>query len=131
MRVWIGKVSKTVKIFLAGCIPEIKFDRLLSDRERLKVVLKDSGDIFFRKFVGCVSDQQTGFTYSSVKSFTRCLPTAPSPTVQTLTVAGSLGLEDVQAPMCTSMIRLIWSARINLIDDQEYYEIERKRVWWN
>ena len=51
----VGECSQSVILFLASCVPEVQDDNLAIHRRLGTIVVKDSGDIFLRKGICCVT----------------------------------------------------------------------------
>lgn len=62
----VGERSQSVIFFLVSCVLQVQVDDLVIYRCLGVIVVKDSGDIFFRKGICCVIDEEVSFIYSFI-----------------------------------------------------------------
>lgn len=62
----IGERSQSVIFFLTSCVSQVQADDLDIHRYLGTIIVKDSRDIFFRKGICCITDEEAGLTYSPI-----------------------------------------------------------------
>lgn len=62
----ITKRSQSIVVFLAGCVPQSQVDRSAVDHYVSRVVVKNSRNIFARKSVCRVANEQARLTHSAI-----------------------------------------------------------------
>lgn len=62
----VGERTKTIVIFLTGCIPETKVDGLAVDHHVCAVVIENGGDVLTGESVGCERDKKARLTDSTI-----------------------------------------------------------------
>ena len=65
----IGQRSQLVVILLYGSIPESQLEWFLINHHSRRIIIEDSGNIFSRESICCVTDKKAGFSYSSISNY--------------------------------------------------------------